>query len=179
MNSIQTQSPQLPTLQTIPDALQRWWTTLYCQSNELWQTVSSRDTGKIYKEALWKTWQIFTLLARLLLLLLISVLGSLIFVWLLGFQTGRGLRVWLESDQPTPMTILNKFIALFLLPFQLTTIWLDRQLKEAFGWDLKLTQLLPVPDPKLLAVAENATEPADATATTVTTPPSTTNSTGK
>jgi len=173
MHSIQTQSPQFPALQTIPEALQRWWTTLYCQSNELWQTVSSRDTGRIYKEALWKTWQIFTLLSRLLLLIGISILGGFVFVWLLGFQIGRGLRVWLESDQPTPMTILNKLLAVLLLPFQLATIWIDRQLKEAFGWDLKLTQLLPVPDPKLLALAENATEP------TTTTTPSATGSTSK
>ncbi|WP_193198586.1 hypothetical protein [Nostoc sp. MG11] len=155
MTSLQTQTSQPPTLQPLQDAWQRWWTTLSCQTNELWQTVTSRDTSKIYKEAVWKTWQIFTQFARLLLLVLLSIVGGFLFVWLLGFHTGRGFRIWLEADNPTPTTILKKFVAVLLLPFQLVTIWVDRTLKQAFGWDLKLTQLLPEPDPELLPQKKN------------------------
>lgn len=158
MNSLQSQAPATPILQPLKDAWLRWWNTLYCQTNELWQTISSRDTGKIYKEAIWKTWQILTQLLRLLLLLAVSVLGIVLFVWLLGFHGGRGLRAWLEADSPTPARILRKLVAVFLLPFQLLTIAIDQTLKEAFGWDLKLTQLLPPLDPELLPASKQPAE---------------------
>lgn len=158
MDALQTQTSNFPTIPPPGEALQRWWNAIYCQTEELWQAITSRDTGKIYREAIWKTGQIIVLLLRLLLLIGISILGVFLFVWLLGYHTGRWFRDYLEADQPTPLTILNRAIAILLLPFQLAAIWLDRQLKEAFGWDFKLTKLLPPADPKLLPSSDRTSE---------------------
>ncbi|NJN85162.1 MAG: hypothetical protein HC881_01030 [Leptolyngbyaceae cyanobacterium SL_7_1] len=150
------QPSSFPTIPPPAEAARRWWNAIYCQTEELWQTITSRDTGKIYKEATWKTGQILILLLRLLLLIGISILGVFVFVWLLGYHSGHWLREHLEADQPTPAIILNRLIAILLLPFQLTAIWLDRELNQAFGWNLKLTDLLPPPDPNLLPPSDGA-----------------------
>ena len=150
MDALQTQTSRFPTLPPPGEALQRWWNAIYCQTEELWQITTSRDTGKIYKEATWKTGQIIVLLLRLLLLIGISILGVFLFVWLLGYHSGHWFRQQLEADQPTPGSMFKKLIAILLLPFQLTAIWLDRELNQAFGWNLKLAELLPLADPKLL-----------------------------
>lgn len=157
MTSLQTQTTSsLPTIPPPAEALRRWWNTIYCQTEELWQVTTSRDTGTIYKNALWKTWQIFLLAARLLLLLTISVLGIGLFAWLLGYHCGDWLRSHLEKDNPTPVLIFKRLVEVFLLPFQLTAIWLDQELNKAFGWDLKLTKLLPPLDPKSLPAGDDA-----------------------
>ena len=154
MNALEPQTSNFPTIPPPSEALQRWWNAIYCQTEELWQAITSRDTGKIYKEAIWKTGQIIILLLRLLLLIGISILGVFLFVWLLGYHAGYWFREQLEVDQPTPLTIFGKVIAILLLPFQLTAIWLDRELNQAFGWDLKLTKLLPPPEPELLPASD-------------------------
>lgn len=150
MTSLQPQSSNLPSEQAVSNGFRRWWTTLQCKSSELWQNLSDRNTGKIYNAAFHKTWELIRQIGTLLLLILLSILGVLVGTWLVGFYSGRKLREWLETDDPTPQKIFTKLLALLLLPFQLTTIWLDRTLKAAFGWDLHLTQLLPAADPTLL-----------------------------
>lgn len=150
MDALQTRTAGFPTIPPPAEALRRWWNAIYCQTEELWQTIISRDTGKIYREAFWKTGQIIVLLLRLLLLIGISILGVFLFVWLLGYHTGRWFRDEIETAQPTPIAILKKVLAILLLPFQLTTRWLDDQFKQAFGWNLNLTKLLPPIDPTLL-----------------------------
>ncbi|HIK56591.1 MAG TPA: hypothetical protein IGS37_15690 [Synechococcales cyanobacterium M55_K2018_004] len=150
MTSIQPQPANLPPEQMLADGVRRWWAKLQCTTTELWQNLSDRNTGKIYRSAFHKTWELLQQIGTLLLLLLLSLLGLLIGAWLLGFHTGREFRKWLEADSPTPQKIFAKLLAVLLLPFQILTIWLDRALKQAFGWDLKLTQLLPPADPDLL-----------------------------
>jgi hypothetical protein len=158
MDALQPQTSGFPTIPPLAEAVQRWWNAIHCQTEELWQTITSRDTGKIYKEATWKTGQILLMLSRLLLLIGISILGVFLFVWLVGYHSGHWLREQLEADQPTPTTVFNKLIAILLLPFQLTAIWLDRELNQAFGWDLKLTQLLPPPNPELLPSGDRSAD---------------------
>jgi hypothetical protein len=124
MNTIQTQTSSLPAIPPPAEALQRWWNTIYCHTEELWQVTTNRDTGKIYKNALWKTWQIIVLAVRLLLLITISVLGIGIFVWLLGYHSGNWLREHLEADNPTPAMIVQGLWQALLFPFQYAAIWL-------------------------------------------------------
>lgn len=150
MTSIQPQLTNLLSQQPDANGVRRWWMTLQCTASDLWQNLSDRNTGKIYKNAFHKTWELLSQALTLLLLLLLSVVGILIGAWLVGFHTGRETRKWLEADNPTPRVIAAKFVSLLLLPLQLITIWLDRALKAAFGWDLKLAQMLPPVDPELM-----------------------------
>lgn len=149
--ALQPQSTtNLPADQALTKGLNRWWTTLQCEVSDLWQNVSDRNTGKIYRSALHKTWELLRQVATILLLLLITIVVLILGAWLLGFQAGRKLREWLEAENPTPGTIVAKFFTLLLWPLQVFTRWLDRTLHRVFGWDLKLTDLLPPIDPALL-----------------------------
>jgi hypothetical protein len=137
-----------PTIPPPAEAWDRWWKMIYCQTEELLQATTSRNTGKIYKEALWKTWQIILLLGRLLLLIGISTVGIFLFAWLLGYHSGRWSREQLMATEPTVLMIFKQVLAILLWPFSWMAAWLDRTLKESFGWDLKLTQLVPLVEDK-------------------------------
>jgi hypothetical protein len=170
MTSLQPQSTQLPTDLSPLNGIRRWWTTLQCETSELWQNLTDRNTGKIYRSAFHKTWELISQVATILLLLLLTVVVAFCGAWLLGFQAGRQLRAWLETDNPTPKTIFAKLLSLLLLPFQVATIWLDRTFKQVFGWDLKLAELLPPADPDLLPQALTDTQQSETSPSQIGTP---------
>jgi hypothetical protein len=125
------------------------------QASELWQTLSDQDTGAIYQKAVHKTWQLLKQLSRVVLLLLLFVTAVVVWVWSVGFQSGSGFRIWLQKN-PEPSALAAKAIELLLYPFKVASIWLEKQTKELFGWDLKLTELLPAETQK--AIAEQGKE---------------------
>lgn len=143
MTAVQPKPSEFPTIPPLAEAWDRWWNTISCQTEELWQAIASRDTGKIYKEALWKTGQILFLFGRLLLLISLSALGIFLFAWLLGYHSGIWAREQIDQAPPTPLAILKTVLMILLKPLQFVAIAIDKILHEAFGWDLKLAKLFP------------------------------------
>jgi hypothetical protein len=134
------------------------------QASELWQTLTDQDTGAVYQKALQKTLHLFKQLSRFLLLLLLLVTAIVVWVWSIGFQGGSGFRIWLKEN-PEPSALAIKAVEIFLLPFKVASIWLEEQAKELFGWDLKLTELLPAEPQKQIVEEETAIalKPTDTT----------------
>ncbi|MEB3294574.1 MAG: hypothetical protein VKJ24_15565 [Synechococcales bacterium] len=124
-------------------ALTRWWKTIQTQTEQFQQTIAKRDTGKIYREAFQRTWQLLKQGVTLIALFFLSIAGVVIGLLLVGFNAGRWLREWLELEEPTPNKIWLKTLDVLLAPLRWTVILLDKALKAAFGWDLKLTEKLP------------------------------------
>ncbi len=142
MNPIQSQ-PAPETKNPLQEAVERWWKTIQVQTEQFQQTISKRDTGKIYREAFQRSWQLLKQSLTLISLIFLSIAGIFIGLWLIGFNAGRKLRDWLEIEEPTPSKIWLKLTDILLFPFRWTIILLDKALNKAFGWDFKLTEMLP------------------------------------
>jgi hypothetical protein len=142
MNPIQSQPTTAP-IQPIQAAFGRWWKTIQVQTEQFQQTVSKRDTGKIYRDAFQRSWQLFKQSLTLISLVFLSIVGIFIGLWLIGFNAGRQFRDWLEIEEPTPNKIWLKTTDIILFPFRWSIILLDKALNQAFGWDFKLTEMLP------------------------------------
>jgi hypothetical protein len=142
MNPIQSQATP-PTTSPVQAALGRWWKTIQVQTEQFQQTVTKRDTGKIYRDALQRSWQLFKQSLTLISLVFLSIAGIFIGLWLIGFNAGRKLRDWLEIEEPTPSKIGLKITDFILFPFRWSIILLDKALNQAFGWEFKLTDMLP------------------------------------
>lgn len=142
MNPLQSQATPTVT-PPIQAALGRWWKTVNVQTEQFQQIVTKRDTGKIYREALQRSWQLFKQSLTLISLVFLSIAGILIGLWLIGFNSGRKLRDWLEIEEPTPNKIGLKITDFVLFPFRWSIILLDKALNQAFGWEFKLTEMLP------------------------------------
>jgi hypothetical protein len=127
------------------------------QTIELWQNLSDADTGKIYQKALLKSWQLLQQIGRLLFLLFLLVAAICIWVWSVGFQSGRLFRQWLNVEEPTPQDIVLKFSDTLLLPLKVGIVWLEAEIKKAFDWDLNLSALMPATKDKSLPEATETT----------------------
>jgi hypothetical protein len=156
MNPIQS-SPAPTTPHPIQAAIGRWWKTIQVQTEQFQQTVAKRDTGKIYRDAFQRSWQLFKQGLTLIALVFLSIAGIFIGLWLIGFNAGRKLRDWLEIEEPTPSKIGLKVTDTVLWPFRWTIILLDKALNTAFGWDFKLTEMLP-PEYSQEKIAEGQSE---------------------
>jgi hypothetical protein len=148
MSTVQPQSHQSSMTQSTSDnslqgAITRWWKTIQTQTEQFQQTIAKRDTGKIYREAFQRTWQLIKQGFTLIALFFLSIVGIVVGLLLVGFNAGRWLRDWLELEEPTPNSIWLKTLDVLLAPLRWMVILLDRSLKAAFGWDLKLTEKLP------------------------------------
>jgi hypothetical protein len=142
MNPIQSQATP-PAPSPVQAALGRWWKTIQVQTEQFQQTLTKRDTGKIYRDALQRSWQLFKQSLTLISLVFLSIAGIFIGLWLIGFNAGRKLRDWLEIEEPTPSKIGLKITDFILFPFRWSIILLDKALNQAFGWEFKLTDMLP------------------------------------
>jgi hypothetical protein len=142
MNPLQSQATP-PTTSPVQAALGRWWKTIQVQTEQFQQTLTKRDTGKIYRDALQRSWQLFKQSLTLISLVFLSIAGIFIGLWLIGFNAGRKLRDWLEIEEPTPSKIGLKITDFVLFPFRWSIILLDKALNQAFGWEFKLIEMLP------------------------------------
>jgi hypothetical protein len=149
MASLQS-SPSIPPAKDVAKSIDRAWSSIHCQATGLWQDISDRSTGKLFREALWKLGRILQQIWNLSLLLLLAAIAVVVGIWMLGFYCGYRLWEWLDDGQPTPSSILLKLSDVLLFPFRWTVIWLDKMLKETFGLDLKLTEKLPATSDKFL-----------------------------
>lgn len=132
-----------------------------------WYTLSDAETTTIYRLAIAKTWQLLKQVVQLVVLSALFVTTLAVWLWAVSFQSGRSLRVWLETKQPTLPEILSGGQQLILGGLKPTLDWMRSQLQTQFGLEVKLP---PMPEFKLL---ESASTPGSDT------PASKTSSSGK
>jgi hypothetical protein len=135
MTAIQTQSASPAPIQT-DDRVTSWWMTIQYQTSAICQNLANKETGKIYRAALWKTGQILGQFTRLLMLIGLSIVGFFVGLWLICFYKGRQLRQDLEHE-PTPQNILWKLISVLIINPVVNFIkWLKISLKREFNCTL-------------------------------------------
>jgi hypothetical protein len=106
------------------------------QATALWQNLCDRDTGFAYKQALEKTWELLTQLIQLLFLSVLVIVAFVVWVWSLGFQSGRGFRNWMESENPSIEKLTSEIVKALLTPVKWFTNWVKSQLKQQLGVDV-------------------------------------------
>jgi hypothetical protein len=106
------------------------------QATALWQNLCDRDTSFAYKQALEKTWELLTQLLQLLFLSVLVVVAFVVWVWSLGFQSGRAFRNWMESENPSIENLASEIVKVFLKPVMWIIKWMQCQLKQQLGVDV-------------------------------------------
>jgi hypothetical protein len=118
-----------------------------------WYTLSNAETVAVYRIAIAKTWELLKRAAQLVLLLSLFVTTIAIWLWAVSFQSGRSLRVWLETKNPTFPEVLSAGKKLFLQVFHSVWNGVRSQLKNQFGIEIKLPAL---PELQQLEPAQNS-----------------------
>ncbi len=111
------------------------------QVAQLWQNLSEPDTGNIYQQAIAKTGELIQQFARLLFLCVLVVVALVISIWSLGFQSGRGLRMWMESENVAPLELTAVIAQGIWTPIGSIANWAQLQIKQLLGIDV--TVFLP------------------------------------
>jgi hypothetical protein len=80
------------------------------QANVLWDNIFSKDTIQTYKQALVKTWNLLKETAILLLMLFLLIVVFVVWVWHIGFNSGREFRKWMVSPNQAPEKMFGDII---------------------------------------------------------------------
>jgi hypothetical protein len=117
--------------------------SIQAQAGELWQTLSERDTAVTYKQAAVKTWKVLKQGIILIVSLALLSIAIVLWIWSVGFNSGRSFREWLETEKPAPNEILGVTIYFLLWPFERAFDWAKDQVQKSLGWTVKIdAQLL-------------------------------------
>ncbi|MGA7936808.1 MAG: hypothetical protein WCA35_24845 [Kovacikia sp.] len=108
-----------------------------------WYTLSNSETKTVYQLAFAKTWELLKQAVRLLVMLALLLATIAIWLWTVSFQSGRSLRVWLETKNPTLPEILSAGQQLILGTLKTILNWTQTQLKTQYGLEIKLP---PIPE---------------------------------
>jgi hypothetical protein len=130
-----------------------------------WYTLSNPETTTVYQLTIAKTWQLLKQAVQLVVLLALFLAMFAVWLWVMSFQSGRSLRVWLEIEQPTIPEMLSAGQRLIWGMFKPTLNWMQTQLKTQYGLEIKLP---PMPAFKQLEAASTT----DSSSTTSKTQPS-------
>jgi hypothetical protein len=106
-----------------------------------WYTLSNAETIATYRFAIAKTWQLLKQAAQLAVLLFLFGVTAAIWVWAVSFQSGRSLRVWLETEQPTVPEILSGGGDVMVRSLAPAWNWAQSQLKTQLGVEFKLPSM--------------------------------------
>lgn len=106
-----------------------------------WYTLSNAETIAVYQFAIAKTWELLKRAAQLVLLVFLFAVTVAVWLWAVSFQSGRSLRVWLETKNPTVPDILTAAKNLSSQTFRSVWNWMQSQLKNQFGIEIKLPTL--------------------------------------
>lgn len=117
-----------------------------------WYTLSNAETIAVYRFAIAKTWELLKRAAQLVVLLFLFAVTVSVWLWAVSFHGGRSLRVWLETKNPTVPDILTAAKNLFSQTFRSVWNWIQSQLKNQFGIEIKLPAL---PEFQQLEPAQN------------------------
>jgi len=121
--------------------------SLRSQVEKIWDTLSDPETTTAYQAAGEKTWQLTKQLSKLAFVLSLFVTAIALWLWVVSFQSGRSLRHWLETEQPTLPQILTKMGEFLIAPVKPALGWVQSQLKQQVGVEINF---LPNADLKLL-----------------------------
>lgn len=105
-------------------------------ATELWQTLSERDTAVTYKQFFTKTFKLLAQAIALLFFLILLVVAVIVWVWGVGFQSGRLFREWLITKEPTEVQILSAIARVLLWPIEKATAWATKFVKDYLGWKI-------------------------------------------
>jgi hypothetical protein len=137
---------------------------------ELWQTLSERDTAVTYKQFFAKTFKLLAQVLALLFFLFLLVVAVIVWLWGVGFQSGRLFREWLVTKQPTEIQILSAMARLILWPIEKAIAWATDFVKNYLGWEIDFAKCQSL----FSSSSTSQTPPAANTESTVTdaSPPS-------
>jgi hypothetical protein len=121
--------------------------SLRSEVQKVWDTVTDPETTTAYQAAGEKTWLLTKQLSKLVLLLTLFVTAIALWLWMVSFQSGRSLRHWLETEQPSLPQILTKAGELLIAPVKPVLGWIQAQIKTQLGVDINF---LPPADITLL-----------------------------
>ncbi len=112
------------------------------RASKIWETLSAKDTGDVYWQAVVKTWRLLKQTIALLFFLWILLVALIIWVWGIGFKGGLHFRTWLEVKQPpldkVAATCLKGF---FVWPFERIFEWASNFVKKHLGWEVEFTPI--------------------------------------
>jgi len=103
-----------------------------------WYTLSNAETLAVYRFAIAKTWELLKRAVQLVLLLFLFATTIAVWLWSVSFQSGRSLRVWLETKNPTVPEILTAAKNLFSQMLRSIWNWMQSRIKQQFGIEIKL-----------------------------------------
>lgn len=133
-------------------------------ATELWQTLSERDTAVTYKQFFTKTFKLLAQAIALLFFLILLVVAVIIWLWGVGFQSGRLFREWLVTKQPTEVQILSAIARLILWPIEKAIAWATDFVKNYLGWEIDFAKCQSL----FSSPSTSQTPPAPKTESTVT-----------
>lgn len=107
------------------------------QAGELWQSLSERDTGVIYKQATVKTWRLLKQGIILIVSLALLSVAIVLWIWSVGFNSGRSFREWLEVEKPAPTEIFGVTIYFLLWALERAFDWATDQVQKYLGGTIK------------------------------------------
>ncbi|NEP19680.1 MAG: hypothetical protein F6J97_22785 [Leptolyngbya sp. SIO4C1] len=108
------------------------------QASALWHTVSEQDTAVTYRQAGAKTWKILQQAFALFLLLLLFSSAVILWIWGLGFHSGRSFRIWLETEQPPIEKLVYIIARIVAWPLEKAITWANQYVEKYLGWQSSL-----------------------------------------
>lgn len=113
-------------------------------ANDLWTTLTEKDTGTVYQQAAAKTWKLLKQTIALLFFLWVLLAALTIWIWGIGFQSGLQFRTWLEVKKPKLDDILDALLKNFIVwPFEQAFEWASGFVKKYLGWEIEFNPIKP------------------------------------
>lgn len=113
-------------------------------ANDLWATLSEKDTGTVYQQAATKTWKLLKQTITLLFFLWVLLVALIIWIWGIGFQSGLQFRTWLAVKKTTQNEIIPAILQfLFVWPLKGAVEWANEFVKKYLGWEVEFNPIEP------------------------------------
>lgn len=106
-------------------------------ANELWQTLTAKDTAITYKQAGAKTWRLLQLTLGLIFFIFLLACAVVLWFWGIGYNLGRSFRIWLAETNPHPDELFFIAIRLIVYPIEVLIKWATELVKNYLGWEVK------------------------------------------
>jgi hypothetical protein len=117
-------------------------TSVQRTANDLWATLSEKDTGTVYQQAATKTWKLLKQTLALLFFLWMLLAAVIIWIWGIGFRSGLQFRTWLEVKQPTLNEIISAMLQFLLVwPLKGAVEWANEFVKKYLGWEVEFNPI--------------------------------------
>ena len=106
-------------------------------ANELWQTLTAKDTAITYKQAGAKTWRLLQLTLGLIFFIFLLAVAVVLWFWGIGYNLGRSFRNWINTTSPHPDDVFAVTLRLIVYPIEALIKWATELVKNYLGWEVK------------------------------------------